>query len=114
RAIPAPEAAGTPLTARPSKAMNRRAGCGSPASPDPWEPRVTPGRPDYYHMILQKSDVPGHLTLVTQPQRVVEPALAWWQYMLKGDAAAKDFFAGTSCKLCGHDEEFEFGQKGLN
>jgi hypothetical protein len=67
----------------------------------------------YYHMVLQKSDVPGHLTLVTQPQRVVEPALAWWQYMLNGDAEAKAFFVGTGCKLCNRMAEFEFGQKGL-
>ena len=67
----------------------------------------------YYHMILQMSDVPGHLTLVTEPQRVVEPALAWWQYILNGDAEAKAFFVGTDCKLCNRDAEFEFGQKGL-
>ena len=57
----------------------------------------------YYHMILQMSDVPGHLTLVTEPQRVVEPALAWWQYILNGDAEAKAFFVGTDCKLCNRD-----------
>ena len=67
----------------------------------------------YYHMILQKSDVPGHLTLVTQPQRVVEPALAWWKYMLNGDAASKAFFVGTNCTLCNRMAEFDFGQKGL-
>ena len=67
----------------------------------------------YYHMILQKSDVPGHLTLVTQPQRVVEPATAWWKYMLNGDAASKAFFVGTNCTLCNRMAEFEFGQKGL-
>lgn len=74
---------------------------------------VSPAAFLYYHMVLQKSDVPGHLTLVTQPQRVVEPALAWWQYTLNGDAEAKTFFAGTDCKLCNHDAEFEFGQKGI-
>ena len=67
----------------------------------------------YYHMILQKSDVPGHLTLVTEPHRVVEPALAWWKYMLNGDAESKTFFVGTDCKLCNRKAEFEFGQKGL-
>ena len=63
-------------------------------------------------MILQKSDVPGHLTLVTEPQRVVEPAVAWWKYILNGDAEAKAFFVGTDCKLCNRKAEFEFGQKG--
>jgi hypothetical protein len=67
----------------------------------------------YYHMILQQSDVPGHLTLVTQPQRVVEPATAWWKYILNGDAEAKKFFVGTDCKLCNRAAEFDFGQKGL-
>ena len=67
----------------------------------------------YYHMILQKSDAPGHLTLVTEPQRVIEPALAWWKYILNGDAEAKAFFVGTDCKLCNRKAEFEFGQKGL-
>jgi hypothetical protein len=60
--------------------------------------------------ILQKSDVPGHLTLVTGPKWVVEPALAWWHYILNGEAEA--FFAGTDCKLCNRKTEFEFGQKG--
>jgi hypothetical protein len=68
----------------------------------------------FYHMILQKSDVPGHLTLVTEPHRVVEPALAWWKYMLNGDAESKTFFAGTDCKLCNRKSEFEFGQKGID
>jgi hypothetical protein len=67
----------------------------------------------YYHMILQMSDVPGHLTLVTEPKRVVEPAVAWWKYMLNGDAEAKAYFVGPDCKLCNRDAEFEFGQKGL-
>jgi len=68
----------------------------------------------YYHQILQKSDMPGHLTLVTQPQRVVEPALAWWKYILNGDAESKKYFVGTDCKLCNRAEEFEFGQNGLD
>jgi hypothetical protein len=68
----------------------------------------------FYHMILQMSDAPGHLTLVTQPARVVEPAVAWWKYILHGDAASKEFFVGTDCKLCNSKPEFEFGQKGLD
>ena len=68
----------------------------------------------FYHMILQMSDAPGHLTLVTQPGRVIEPAVAWWKYILHGDAASKEFFVGTDCKLCNSKAEFEFGQKGLD
>lgn len=67
----------------------------------------------FYHMILQMSDAPGHLTLVTQPARVIEPAVAWWKYILQGDAASKQYFVGPDCKLCNRMAEFEFGQKGL-
>lgn len=67
----------------------------------------------FYHMIAMKGSSPGHLTLVTEPERVVEPALAWWQYMLNGDAEAAKFFVGDDCKLCNREAEFEFGQKGL-
>jgi hypothetical protein len=67
----------------------------------------------FYHMILQMSDVPGHLTLVTQPARVVEPAVAWWKYILHGDADSKSYFVGPDCKLCNGKDEFEFGQKDL-
>ena len=74
---------------------------------------VSPAAFLYYHMILQMSDVPGHLTLVTEPHRVVEPTVAWWKYILNDDAASKEYFAGTDCKLCNRMAEFEFGQKGL-
>ncbi len=67
----------------------------------------------FYHMVAMKGSSPGHLTLVTEPERVVEPALVWWQYMLKGDAEAAKFFVGDDCKLCNREAEFEFGQKGL-
>ena len=67
----------------------------------------------FYHMVLQMGDLPGHLTLVTEPARVVEPAVAWWKYILNGDAASKEYFVGTGCKLCSRMAEFEFGQKGL-
>ena len=67
----------------------------------------------YYHMVLQMGDLPGHLTLVTEPARVVEPAVAWWKYILNGDAASKEYFVGTDCKLCNRMAELEFGQKGL-
>jgi pimeloyl-ACP methyl ester carboxylesterase len=42
----------------------------------------------------------GHLTLMNEPERVVEPAVAWWDMMLKGDATAKQMFVGASCGLC--------------
>lgn len=67
----------------------------------------------FYHMVLQMGDLPGHLTLVTEPARVVEPAVAWWKYILNGDAASKEYFLGDDCKLCNRMAEFEFGQAGL-
>jgi len=67
----------------------------------------------FYHMVLQMGDLPGHLTLVTEPARVVEPAVAWWKYILNGDAASKEYFVGTNCKLCNRTAELELGQKGL-
>jgi len=67
----------------------------------------------YYHMIPGTGSASGHLTLMTQPERVAEPAVAWWKLILSGDAASKPYFVGTDCKLCKRDSEFEFGQKGL-
>lgn len=68
----------------------------------------------FYHMIPGTAGLSGHLTLMTQPERVVEPTTGWWKYMLKGDAEARELFVGASCGLCGRDAEFEFGQKGLD
>lgn len=67
----------------------------------------------FYHMIPMEGSAPGHLTLMQQPERVVEPAVAWWKMILNGDAEAKTYFVGADCKLCGKDAEFEFGAKGL-
>jgi hypothetical protein len=43
---------------------------------------------------------PGHLTLMMESERVNEPAVAWWDMMLKGSTTAKDMFIGDSCTLC--------------
>jgi pimeloyl-ACP methyl ester carboxylesterase len=67
----------------------------------------------YYHKVPKTGSVSGHLTLMIQPERVVEPARAWWDYMLKGDTKARDYFIGTSCGLCGKKDDYEFGEKGL-
>jgi hypothetical protein len=67
----------------------------------------------YYHKIPMTGSVSGHLTLMIQPERVVEAATAWWDYMLKGDTKARDMFMGTACGLCNKKEDFEYGQKGL-
>lgn len=42
----------------------------------------------------------GHLTLMQEPERVVEVAVAWWDMMLKGSATAKALFVGDNCGLC--------------
>lgn len=63
----------------------------------------------YYHQILETGgSVTGHLTLMEQPERVTEPTIAWWKYMLQGDAEAKKMFEGADCGLCGKPDEYEF------
>jgi hypothetical protein len=44
-----------------------------------------------------------------QPERVWEPTVAWWKYILNGDQDAKKLFAGASCGLCNKKDDFEFG-----
>jgi pimeloyl-ACP methyl ester carboxylesterase len=68
----------------------------------------------YYHKILETGgNVTGHLTLMQQPERVTDVTVAWWKYMLRGDAEAKKMFVGAECGLCNKPEDFEYGQKGL-
>jgi hypothetical protein len=67
----------------------------------------------WYHMIPGTGSLSGHLTLMTQPERVAPASVAWAKYILLDDAESKTWFAGTSCKLCGKAAEFEFGQKGI-
>ena len=67
----------------------------------------------FYHMVPQTGSVSGHLTLMNQPERVVEVTVAWWDYQLKGDMAARDFFVGDSCGLCNKDAEYEYGVNNL-
>ena len=68
----------------------------------------------YFHQIdvIGKS-FSGHLTIQTQPQRVVEPAKDWWQMMLQNDTAAQAEFVGPSCGLCGDAGAQEFGENNL-
>ena len=67
----------------------------------------------FYHKVPQTGAVSGHLTLMNQPERVVEMTVAWWDYQLKGDMTARDFFVGDACGLCNKDEEFEYGVNNL-
>lgn len=72
-----------------------------------------PGAWLFYHMVVGEGGAAGHLTLMTEPERVVEPAAAWFKYQLQGDMASRDFFVGEDCTLCNMKEKFEYGQKGL-
>ena len=73
-----------------------------------------PGAWLYYVAVLETGgNITGHLTLMEQPERVAEPTIAWWKYMLKGDEEAKKMFVGDSCGLCDRTDEFKFGQHEL-
>ncbi len=67
----------------------------------------------WYHMVPERGSGDGHLTLITEPERVVGPSTAFFKAVLLEDADAKTWFNGTSCKLCGMNEKFEFGSKGI-
>lgn len=73
-----------------------------------------PGAFLYYHQVLMTGgNVTGHLTLMEQPERMVEPTVAFWKYMLSGDEAAKKMFVGDDCGLCDSPDEYEFGSHEL-
>ncbi|HEY6880888.1 MAG TPA: hypothetical protein VI299_22845, partial [Polyangiales bacterium] len=73
-----------------------------------------PGAWLFYHQVLDTGGyLTGHLTLMEQPERATDVTIAWWKYMLLGDAEAKRTFVGTDCKLCGERTAFEYGERGL-
>jgi hypothetical protein len=67
----------------------------------------------FYHKVIGTGSVPGHLTLMMQPERVVEPAVAWFKYQLLSDMDSRTWFVGSDCKLCAQTDDYEYGQKGL-
>jgi len=67
----------------------------------------------FYHKIPGTGNSDGHLTLMLQPERVTEPTTHWLRYLLNDDVESKEWFVGASCELCGNEEDYEFGQKGL-
>ncbi len=74
----------------------------------------------FYHMVptTLPSGEPtgpsaGHLTLMMEPERVVEATVGWWDMVLKDDATARDLYIGDNCGLCGRDAEFEYGHNGM-
>lgn len=73
-----------------------------------------PGAWVYYHQVLETGGIAtGHLVLMEQPERVVDMAVAWWKYMLKGDQAAKAMFTGDNCGLCNRTADLELGHNSL-
>lgn len=66
----------------------------------------------FYQMVIGSGTAAGHLTLVTQPERVTEPTVAWLKYQLLADASSRSWFVGDDCGLC-DSAEFEYGQHGL-
>lgn len=73
-----------------------------------------PGAWVYHNQVLQTGgNSTGHLVLMEQPERVVDMATAWWQYMLNDDQKAREMFIGENCGLCNKDAEFEYGVNDL-
>ena len=73
-----------------------------------------PGAWIYYHQVLETGGgSTGHLVLMEQPGRVVDLAVAWWQFQLNGDQEAKKMFIGDNCGLCNMTTEFEYGHNSL-
>lgn len=89
----------------------------SPADMDSTSKSQPPSAWLYYHNPAGMGGIRGHLTLMLEPQRVVQQAVAWWDMMLKGNADAKATFTGSTCKWCGHKDDmadsYEFGANGL-
>jgi dienelactone hydrolase len=63
----------------------------------------------FYHKVPMVGTNAGHLTLMTEPQRVTEATVAWFKYTLSKDEASKAFFIGTDCKLCNHTADYDYG-----
>jgi hypothetical protein len=73
-----------------------------------------PGAWLYYHEVLETGGTStGHLVLMEQPERVLDQTIAWWDYQLKDDPAAKAMFVGDSCAFCNKATEYEYGHNDL-
>jgi hypothetical protein len=47
------------------------------------------------------------------PDRIVDAVVGWWDLMFHDDPAAHDLFVGSSCGLCNHSADYEYGEHGL-
>ncbi|MCP4604810.1 MAG: hypothetical protein GY847_30535 [Proteobacteria bacterium] len=73
-----------------------------------------PGAWLFHHKVLRTGGmVTGHLVLMEQPDRVIDLAVAWWDYMLNGDEEAKKMFVGSDCGYCNQPDDFEYGINSL-
>jgi hypothetical protein len=69
----------------------------------------------FYHQVpMTGGTLTGHLTLMMEPNRVVDATTGWWQLQFNSDAKARALFVGASCGLCGRNAEFEYGEHGLD
>lgn len=69
-----------------------------------------PGAWVYYHKVpVTGGTSTGHLTLMEQPERVIDLAVAWFKWQLKGDMEAKKMFVGDNCGFCNMKDEFDYG-----
>jgi hypothetical protein len=85
----------------------------SPSAMDTASKSQPPSAWLYYHNPVGMGSIKGHLVLMITPGRVTEQTVAWWDMMLKGSQDAKNTFVGSTCKWCGHNSDYEFGENGL-
>jgi hypothetical protein len=67
----------------------------------------------YFHNPAGMGSLRGHLVLMLSPERVTGPTVAWWQMMFRNDAASRAMFVGSSCGLCNHASDFEYGANSM-
>ena len=67
----------------------------------------------YYHNPAGMGSLKGHLVLMLSPERVTGPTVAWWQMMFRNDSASRAMFVGSSCGLCNHASDFEYGANSM-
>ena len=75
------------------------------------ERATQPGAWVYFKQVLNTGGTStGHLTLMEQPERVLDLTVAWWKWRLNGDQSAKTMFVGNNCGLCNSPDEYEYGR----
>ena len=95
---------------KPFLAISGERDIGDTGSPtvlsNPIEAAQLPAAFIYYHHVPEViAEQPtggsaGHLTLMMEAERVMDPTVAWFDMMLKDDQAARQMFLGDDCTLC--------------